>query len=136
MFNACPRCGLSQGETEFDPAGFHICARCGDRRPHRRLPLLLVGGPAGAGKSTCGALLVGRVAEAVVLESDLLWRPEFNTPEDGYHNYFSLWLRLAAHISQSGRPPAVFGAGRTASSRRLIVTSLPTSRPPPAKALP
>lgn len=111
MFNACPRCGLSQAEPRFDPAGFHVCPECGDRRPHRLLPLLLVGGPAGAGKSTCGALLLGELTEAVVVESDLLWRPEFNTPGDGYHSYFSLWLRLAAHISQSGRPVALFGAG-------------------------
>jgi hypothetical protein len=111
MFNACPSCGLSQGEFEFDAGGSPVCKGCGDRRPHRRLPLLLVGGPAGAGKSTAGALLLGRVTEAVVLESDLLWRPEFNTPGDGYHDYFSLWLRLASHISQSGRPVAIFGAG-------------------------
>ena len=111
MFNACPSCGLSQGEFEFDPAGFHVCKGCGGRRPHRRLPLLLVGGPAGAGKSTAGALVLGRVTDAVVLESDLLWRREFNTPEDGYLSYFSLWLRLAAHVSQSGRPVALFGAG-------------------------
>ena len=38
-------------------------------------------------------------------------RREFNTPEDGYNEYFRLWLRLAAHISQSGRPVALFGAG-------------------------
>ena len=111
MFNSCPRCGLSQGETAFDPSGFYACAACDYRHPHRLLPLLLVGGPAGAGKSTAGALLLGRVTEAVILESDLLWRKEFNTPDDRYANYFSLWLGLAAHISQSGRPVAIFGAG-------------------------
>jgi hypothetical protein len=111
MFNVCPDCGLSQGEFEFDPAGFHVCPACGARRPHRLLPLLLVGGPAGAGKSTAGALLLGEVTEALVVESDLLWRREFNTPEDGYNDYFTLWLRLAAHLSQSGRPVAIFGAG-------------------------
>lgn len=111
MFNVCPACGLSQGEFDFDPAGFHVCRACGARRPHRLLPLLLVGGPAGAGKSTAGALLLGRLNEAVVVESDLLWRKEFDTPEDGYGKYFSLWLRLAAHLSQSGRPVALFGAG-------------------------
>jgi len=111
MFNVCPACGLSQGEFEFDPAGFHVCPACGARRPHRLMPLLLVGGPAGAGKSTAGALLLGQLTEALIVESDLLWRKEFNTPEDGYCDYFTLWLRLAAHLSQSGRPVALFGAG-------------------------
>lgn len=111
MFNACTACGLSHVEPEFDGSSHLVCPSCGDRRPFRRLPLLLVGGPAGAGKSSVGASLLGELQEAVVLEGDLLWRREFDTPEDGYNEYTRLWLRLAAHISQSGRPVALFGAG-------------------------
>jgi broad-specificity NMP kinase len=112
MINVCTACGLSHVEPERDAAGALVCPSCGERRRwFRRLPLLLVGGPAGAGKSTAGALLLGELTEAVLIESDLLWREEFNTPEDGYNDYCRLWLRLAAHISQSGRPVALFGAG-------------------------
>jgi predicted kinase len=111
MFNVCTVCGLLHEEPVFDEAGLIVCASCGDRRPFRRLPLLLVGGPAGAGKSAVGALLLGELTEAVVIESDLLWRREFDTPDDGYYEYFRLWLRLAGNISQSGRPVALFGAG-------------------------
>ena len=112
MFNVCTACGLSHVEPELGEGGVLICSSCGERRRgFRKLPLLLVGGPAGAGKSTAGAMLLGELSEAVLIESDLLWRKEFNTPGDGYNNYFRLWLRLAAHISQSGRPVAIFGAG-------------------------
>ena len=111
MFNVCTSCGLSHVEPEFDGSGYLVCSACGGRRPFRRLPLLMIGGPAGAGKSTVGAVLLGELTEAVVIESDLLWRREFDTPEDGYREYFRLWLRLAAHISQSGKPVALFGAG-------------------------
>src|SRR5436190_9430713 len=111
MFNVCTSCGISHVEPEFDESGFLVCLSCGDRKAIRRLPLLLVGGPAGGGKSTVGASLLGEVTEAVLIESDLLWRREFDTPEDGYDGYFRLWLRLAAHVSQSGRPVALFGAG-------------------------
>jgi energy-coupling factor transporter ATP-binding protein EcfA2 len=111
MFDVCTACGLPLVEPEFDEAGRVVCPSCGDRRAFRRLPLLLVGGPAGAGKSTVVALLLGVLTEAVAVETDLLWRREFNTPEDNYHDYFRLWLRLAAHISQSGKPVALFGAG-------------------------
>lgn len=127
MFNVCTACGVSHVEPEFDGSSQLVCPTCGDRRPFRRLPLLLVGGPAGAGKSSVGALLLGELAEAVVLECDLLWRREFDTPEDGYNEYTRLWLRLAAHISQSGRPAALFGAGfavphntQTLPERRLF----------------
>ena len=111
MLNVCTACGLSHVEPEFDAAGQLVCSSCGARREFRRLPLFLVGGPAGAGKSTAAAALLGVLTEVVVIESDLLWRREFNTPEDGYNSYLRLWLRLAAHISQSGRPVALFGAG-------------------------
>lgn len=111
MFNVCTRCGLSHVEPEFDGAGHLVCSSCGGRRAFRRLPLLMVGGPAGAGKSTVGAVLLGELSEVVVVECDLLWRREFDTPEDGYNEYFRLWLKLAAHVSQSGRPVALFGAG-------------------------
>ena len=111
MFNVCTACGLSHVEPEFDGSSQLVCSSCGDRRAFRRLPLLLVGGPAGAGKSSVGALLLGELTEAVVIEGDLLWRREFDTPGDGYNEYSRLWLRLAAHISQSGKPVALFGAG-------------------------
>jgi hypothetical protein len=111
MFDVCTACGLPLDEPEFDEEGRVVCPECGERRAWRRLPLLMVGGPGGAGKSTACASLLGELAEAVVMETDLLWRKEFNTPEDGYNSYFRLWLRLAAHVSQAGRPVALFGAG-------------------------
>ncbi|HEX8070320.1 MAG TPA: AAA family ATPase [Pyrinomonadaceae bacterium] len=128
VFNVCVSCGGTHDAPEVDETGaFLVCPLCGDRRPYQRRPLMLVGGPAGAGKSATGAALVGHVGEAVILESDLLWRREFNTPADGYLDYMTLWLRLCAHIAQSGRPVALFGAGfavphntQTLPARRLF----------------
>jgi hypothetical protein len=111
MLDLCTRCGETQADPEVEPGGLLVCRSCGERRPFRRLSLLLVGGPAGAGKSTVGAALLGRVREAVIMDSDLLWRREFDTPGDGYHDYFRLWLRLCANVAQAGRPVALFGAG-------------------------
>ena len=111
MFNSCEQCGVQPNRPAVDEGGAAVCPHCGRRKSFRRLPLLLVGGPAGAGKSTAGAGVLGRVTEAVVFETDLLWRREFNTPSDGYLEYFSLWLRLASHVAQSGRPAVLFGAG-------------------------
>jgi hypothetical protein len=47
----------------------------------------------------------------VLLDSDILWRPEFNTPDTDYRDFFELWLRVCKNISQSGRPVVLFGAG-------------------------
>ena len=71
-------------------------------------PLFLVGGPAGAGKSTVRTVLLGTIDEVVAMESDLLWRSEYERDNEGFRR---LWLRIAAEIGLSGLPVVIFGAG-------------------------
>ncbi len=118
MINICPACGLYRADQIVDagepgdPArSVVICPECGERRPFVRLPLLVITGASGAGKSTVCNRLFGRVRDAVILDSDILWRAEFNKPEEGYHTYFDLWLRVCKNINQSGRLVVLFGAG-------------------------
>lgn len=88
-----------------------VCPECGHRQPFARKPLWVVGGASGSGKSTVCQALLGQLAGRVLLDSDLLWREEFNTPADGFAGFFETWLRLAAAIHQSGGPVVLFGAG-------------------------
>jgi ABC-type glutathione transport system ATPase component len=75
------------------------------------LPLLVVGGASGAGKSKVCQELVGTLPDVVLLDGDILWREAFNTPEDNYRDFFETWLRVAKNISQAGRPVVLFNAG-------------------------
>ena len=118
MFNVCWRCGIyradktiifDESNESVDPVA--LCPECGHRHPFRQLPLLLISGASGAGKTTVCQLLLGRVTEAVLLDADILWRPELDTPDDHYRAFFETWLRMAKNISQAGRPVAIFGAG-------------------------
>lgn len=112
MFNVCQRCGHYHAAKEIDPRGPDaICPACGQRHRFRQLPLPLVCGPSGGGKTAVLQRLLGRVENAVLLEGDLLWRPEFNHPDDNYRDFFETWLRLAKNINQSGRPTVLFIAG-------------------------
>ncbi|MDQ2744426.1 MAG: nucleoside kinase [Chloroflexota bacterium] len=86
-----------------------LCA-CGHRRPIVLRPLLLVTGASGTGKTTIVLQLAGAFTEAVVLDQDLLWMPEMDTPEDNWRRFRSLWLRLALNIGQSGKPLLLFGS--------------------------
>jgi broad-specificity NMP kinase len=96
----------------IDPSGpFAICPECGYQHPFLYLPLLVVSGASGTGKSTVCNRLTGRYQESVLLDSDILWRAEFNKPDDKYRDYFEISLRLCKNISQSGRPVVLFGAG-------------------------
>jgi predicted kinase len=112
MFNACHRFGIYRADKAIDPSGpYAICPECGHRHPFRQLPLLVVSGASGAGKSTVAQLLMGQLDQVVLLDSDILWRPEFDTPQDSYRAFFETWLRMAKNIAQAGRPVVIFGAG-------------------------
>jgi hypothetical protein len=112
MWNICWHCGLYRVDKRIDPNGpAAISPECGHRHPFRQLPLLLVSGASGAGKSTVCQALMGQLAEVVLLDSDILWRPEFNAPADHYQSFFETWLRMCKNIGQAGRPVVLFGAG-------------------------
>ena len=110
MFNVCPQCGMYSVEKEIDPRGPRaICPHCGYAHPFQRLPLFLLSGASGTGKSTICLGLGAQLPECVCLESDILWRGEFATPEDDYRSYRDLWLRVAKNIAQAGRPVVLCG---------------------------
>jgi hypothetical protein len=112
MFNVCHHCGLYRADKLIDPSGpYAICPECGHKHPFRQLPLLIVSGASGAGKSSVCRGLLGKFDNVVMLDCDILWRSEFNRPENNPRDFFEMWLRLAKNISQSGRPVVLFGAG-------------------------
>lgn len=114
MFAVCPGCGAFTPEKQIDP--IHDTARCpacGHVHPFRRLPLFLLSGASGAGKSTICLELIRRDAppqDFVVLDSDILWSEEFHAPSQ-WGKFFNMWLRMCKSINQSGRPVLLAGAG-------------------------
>ena len=117
MLNVCINCGEYRADKIIDPEGpYAVCPVC--QHPHlfRQLPLLIVCGPSGTGKTTVCHGLVGEVEEAIVLEGDIIWQPEFNKPDDNFRMFFNTWLRLGKNIGQAGRPVVLFSAGAVPSN--------------------
>lgn len=112
MLNVCFECGLYRADKIIDASGpYAICPVCGYQHTFLYLPLLVVSGASGTGKSTVCNSLMGLVRQAVMLDSDILWHPVFNKPETNYRDFFELWLRVCKNIAQSGKPVVLFGAG-------------------------
>jgi shikimate kinase len=112
MMNVCFQCGMYHADKVIDPTGpYAICPECGYKHPFKQLPLLIVSGASGSGKTTICTHLLGQITQAVLLDSDIIWRPEFDTPDSHYRDFFEIWLRICKNISQSGRPVVLFGAG-------------------------
>ena len=106
----CAGCGEWAEQPVIRPGPVLVCAACGHTEPFRRLPLFVLTGPSGTGKSTIGRLLTGRLADTmVVLEQDILWIDALRDPADDYGAFRRTWLRLVATLNQSGRPVLLCG---------------------------
>lgn len=111
MFERCDRCGADRPQWQPSGSDALLCPECGQSAPFARVRLLLIGGASGSGKSAILSYLLRRRSSVTLLDSDILWREEFNRPEQNYAGFFGTWLQLALNIGQGGRPPAIFGAG-------------------------
>jgi len=110
MFNVCPKCGEYSVEKSVDASGpFAICPFCGYAHPFLQLPLFLITGSSGSGKTTICLELISLVHECVILESDILWGAFPATAEHNYRDYRNLWLRVAKNVGQNGRSVALCG---------------------------
>lgn len=111
MFNLCPQCHNYHADKTVDNKnGYAICPECGYSIKFRPMPLFLITGASGTGKTTnCLELIRIMMDDIVVLDMDILWRDEFEKMQNGYHEYIAMWLRLCKNISLSGRAVALFG---------------------------
>ena len=72
--------------------------------PTKKLPLFLVSGASCVGKTSLCEELFRSETDYIVLESDLIWRKEFDTPENNYRDFRQTWLRICSNVEQIGLP--------------------------------
>jgi adenylate kinase family enzyme len=121
MFNVCPNCGELRADKIILPDGpYAVCPNCQYQHRFLRLPLFVITGASGVGKSTLCLAVSDRTNDVVVMESDILWRSEFNQPATDYRDYRETWLRVCKNISQAGKPVALFGAAVPAQFEQCI----------------
>jgi adenylate kinase family enzyme len=121
MFNVCPGCGEYRVDKIILPEGpYAVCPNCGFQHKFVRLPLFILTGASGVGKTTACLGLAAKATEFVVMDSDILWRDEFNQPATDYRNYRETWLRVCKNISQAGKPVILCGAGVPAQFEQCV----------------
>jgi adenylate kinase family enzyme len=121
MFNVCPNCREYRADKTIAPEGVYaICPNCRFRHKFIRLPLFILTGASGVGKSTVCLELAARMKNVVVMESDILWRAEFDQPETNYREYRETWLRMCKNISQAGKPVVLCGVGEPTQFEQCI----------------
>jgi predicted kinase len=84
------------------------CATCG--RAWLRLPLFVLDGATGVGKSTVGEAATPLLPECVHIDGDVFWSNEYFDDPGAGDRYYAHCLRVAVELSQSGRPVVFRGA--------------------------
>ena len=121
MFNVCPNCGEYRADKAIVPEGvLAICPNCNFRFKFMQLPLFILTGASGVGKSTVCLELAAKMKDVVAMESDILWRVEFDQPETNYREYRETWLRVCKNISQAGKPVVLCGVGEPTQFEQCI----------------
>lgn len=113
MFTAiCPGCGMYKTEKAVritGNKGESTCAECGHVHEFRAMPLYVVIGASGTGKSTIALHMQQTQQEVLALDGDLLWRSEFAGGE--LRAYFDMWMQMALNMTQCGKPVMLFMGG-------------------------
>ena len=111
MFNVCPGCGeYSDKNAVVDNPTRAVCQSCSHEHEFKLLPLYVVTGASGSGKTTVALELVPVAENFVILDQDILWCDAFNNPDDDYKQFRNIWLRLVKNINQAGKPVVLFGS--------------------------
>jgi broad-specificity NMP kinase len=110
MQNICENCGrYSADKIISETENTMTCKFCGYTQSIKRLPLFIITGASGVGKSATSRLMFKTKSNVIVMESDILWNNAFNNPENDYREYRELWLRMCKNISQGGKPVVLCG---------------------------
>jgi broad-specificity NMP kinase len=111
MFNVCPNCGEYNDKKDVlslpDRA---VCLNCTHEQRFLSLPLYVITGASGSGKTTAALKLIERTHEFVILDQDILWTDAFNSPDNDYQVFRNIWLRMVKNIHQAGRSVVLFGS--------------------------
>lgn len=103
MVADCPKCGNYGWDKEVSGTTVR-CPKCGNEWTFRKLPLFVLSGCSGVGKTTTAQALIQRRPDFVVLDADdfySIMNPQ--TPEE-HQQWVERMMKLSTDIVQSGRP--------------------------------
>lgn len=103
MIGICPACGNYNWDktvTETEIA----CPRCGHRWPYRRLPLFILSGCSGVGKTTTAQELLQRQTNFIVLDADMFYSILPHESDEDYLYQVEQILSLSRNLMQCGKP--------------------------------
>ena len=102
----CPHCDYALGPLEPD-RGTVVCPDCRKKYKIPWLPLFVITGGGGCGKTSVAEALVGRLDSCLIVEADL-FRPIRKT-SDSKQAFWDYLIFLCLALSRNGRPAVLCG---------------------------
>ncbi len=103
MIGVCSKCGNFGWNKEVRNGEIH-CLRCGNVWKYISLPLFILTGCSGVGKTTTAIEVMHRKVDFVILDADMFYGfMPLETDED-YKKWVELIENISKNIMQSGRP--------------------------------
>lgn len=105
MIGNCPKCGNYEWNKQIDNTKNSIrCPQCGHQWQFKAMPLFVLTGCSGVGKTTTAQELLQRDTKFITLDADFLYNIMPHNTEEDYRNEVEQILSLSKNIMQNGKP--------------------------------
>jgi len=109
--DVCPKCGEARKDKEvIAERSVAICPVCDAEESFVYLPLFVITGSSGSGKSTVWRALAGRMMDCTLLETDILLHLKATC--DTWRDYWHYMMFVGKCLNQNGRPTVLCAGGR------------------------
>ncbi len=103
MIGICPRCGNYDWDKEVAENQAR-CPKCGETWQFKKMPLFVLTGCSGMGKTTTGIEIMKQQNDFVVLDADMFYNIMPHDTQADYYNQIEQVESLSKNIMQSGKP--------------------------------
>lgn len=103
MIEICAKCGNHEWDKEIRENKLR-CPKCGEEWEFKSMPLFILTGCSGVGKTTTAIEIMRRMVDFVVLDVDVFSGFTRAETEEDYNNRVELLANISKDIMQSGKP--------------------------------
>jgi broad-specificity NMP kinase len=105
MIGMCPKCGNYEWNKQISEDKKYIkCQQCGHQWKFKAMPLFVLTGCSGVGKTTTAQELIQRDTKFITMDADFLYNIMPHTTDEDYKNWVEQIMSLSKNIMQSGKP--------------------------------
>ncbi len=105
MIGICPNCGDYEWNKQVSENKEYIaCQQCGHQWKFKAMPLFILTGCSGVGKTTTAQELIQRDTKFIVMDADFLYNIMPHETSEDYRNWVEQIMSLSKNIMQGGKP--------------------------------